>query len=284
MDISSFLDDLSEDERSAVLKSIETEQKNSLREIPDKTRAWLALAPVWTPALATRASLPIPSGRDAGEVLRLAHDVGLCEVGAIPVAPRRGASVLRPNLNNQTFHMTAAAREETIERIRDRSGQRGLRAVLAKIGTQLKRANSALKAGVPEAVAHWSTLAAEVAPGQTDARGPAKKLDAEIDRILAPIGADGRPPSTDVGGKALGWIEAARPLEYLLQGKLTASIDRAARLLDLFNLRSPDLARLSRFFSRVDQLGAFRELVDEKKSSEEWALHYYGAGEWARRC
>jgi hypothetical protein len=251
-------------EREALLDEVRAERAKQTADIPERALVWLALAPVWTVALAEACGFPT-DGAKVEETLKRIHAEGLCEFSPVPPEMEviSGEAEMRPDLGARRFWMADSTRADVLQRVIREPGQgvRYLREEMQFISESIQNAQSA-GVPVPDTVARWAMLAARAKSTQ----GVAELLDGRVEDLL------------DVGqsGEALRWVEAARRLEELLGGDLTAAVERAGRRLELFHRRKDDERHLRHFLERRGQIDAFNELIDGP--DDLWALHYIGAG------
>jgi hypothetical protein len=208
-----------------------------------------------------------PAVLEACRVLDRITRSGLCHA-AVGNAPEASIGA-GERLTEGRYWMTEVMRQQVLgEVIRDPSrGLKSLKEELRVIGQRVLKARAS---GAPtlRSVGRW----AELAVLATDVRATADLLSSRCDELL---GFNAR-EDPDRSGTALGWIQAAEPLEGLLKGELTAALDRARRQLDLFHRRRDDDQRyLRRFLERPQQIQAVMELLSESPS---WALHFVGVG------
>ena len=208
-----------------------------------------------------------PGVLEASRVLDRIARSGLCS-GAVGDAPETEADP-GERLTERRYWMADQLRQQIVE-AKMRDPAQGIRVVQDELCTIGERVLDATARGVPmlRAVQQWARLAARA----QDIGEMAELLSDECDRLLT--GA--APSEPNPSGTALGWIQAAAPLEELLKGALTPALDRARRQLDLFHRRRDDDQRyLRRFLRRSEQTDAvIRLLADD----EAWALHFIGAG------
>lgn len=251
-------------ERETLLDEVRAERAKQTADIPERALVWLALAPVWTVAMAEACGFPT-DGAKVEETLKRIHAEGLCEFSSVTPEMEviRGEAEVQPDLRAQRFWMADTTRADVLQRvIRDpQRGMRYLREEMQLIGETVQKAQSA-DVPVPDAVARWAMLAARA----KSTRGVAELLDGRVEDLLG----------AGQSGEALRWVEAARRLEELLGGDLTAAVERAGRRLELFHRRKDDERHLRRFLERREQIDAFNALIDGP--DDLWALHYIGSG------
>jgi hypothetical protein len=232
-----------------VLAEIARDRSELRSGISGDTLHWMALAPVWTVALAQRCGLPTESGQDVRSAFELLVARGLCEYGPDPDSVP-GAD---PSPGDR-YWMTPTARRDVL------AGSAPPGKTLSDIGTAVLEAVSGGVPTVP-ALERWATLAAAREP-----EAIAEVFTRTIEQLLA----DAR------SGEALRWIEAARPIAELVTGEMTAAVARAGGRVELFHRRSFDLERLESFIERREQIDAFDDLLEGIDGA--WALHYFGDG------
>lgn len=204
---------------------------------------------------------------EACRVLERIARTGLCS-GAVGDAPETETDP-GARLSERRYWMTSQVRQQIVADVM-RDPTQGMLTVQNELRAIGKSVRGAVAQGVPvlRAVQQWAQLAERAG----DIRQMADLLSRECDRLLTGTAPSEHNPS----GAALGWIQAAAPLEELLKGELTPALDRARRQLDLFHRRRDDDQRyLRRFLQRPEQTVAVRELLADDRA---WALHFIGAG------
>jgi hypothetical protein len=208
-----------------------------------------------------------PRVLEACRVLERIARSGLCS-GAVGDAPETETDP-GARLSERRYWMTGQVRQQIVADVM-RDPAQGMLTVQNELRVIGKSVRAAVAQGVPvlRAVQQWAQLAERAG----DIRQMADLLSRECDRLLTGTA----PSEPNPSGTALGWIQAAAPLEELLKGELTPALDRARRQLDLFHRRRDDDQRyLRRFLQRSEQTVAVRELLDDDRA---WALHFIGAG------
>lgn len=240
----------------AELASSRERRARQLAELPRPALEWLALAPLWTIDVAVAAGFPDGADR-AGLNALLAGlaGIGLCTVGDV------GDPVPMDLPGSTTFWMPDEHRPPVLSPAVQDAG-RGLAHLRAEARRAAAGVLTAAESGLapPGLLERWATLAAE-----PDVSSMAALLNSRCDDLLA----------AGDSGDVVRWIEAARPLENLVRGELTAAVDRVRKRLELFHRRD-DERHLRRFLERPDLIAAFNELLDGDDAH--WALHYAGAG------
>lgn len=208
-----------------------------------------------------------PRVLEACRVLERIARTGLCS-GTVGDAPETETDP-GARLSERRYWMTDQVRQQVVADVM-RDPTQGMLTVQNELQSIGRLVRKAAAQGVPvlRAVQQWAQLA-ELAG---DIRQMADLLSHQCDRLLTGPAASEPNPS----GTALGWIQAAAPLEELLKGELTPALDRARRQLDLFHRRRDDDQRyLRRFLRRSEQTDAVLDLVADDRA---WALHFIGAG------
>lgn len=204
---------------------------------------------------------------EASRVLERIARSGLCS-GAVGDAPETETDP-GARLSERRYWMTGQVRQQIVADVM-RDPTQGMLTVQNELRVIGKSVRAAVAQGVPvlRAVQQWAQLAERAG----DIRQMADLLSHECDRLLTGTA----PSEPNPSGAALGWIQAAAPLEELLKGELTPALDRARRQLDLFHRRRDDDQRyLRRFLRRPEQTDAVMKLLDDDRA---WALHFIGAG------
>ncbi len=230
----------------------------------------LAESPGLTPAEGAGSLITLREGLgpltlEACRVLERLGRQGLCDP-AVGEAPESATSI-GTRLTERRYVMADQLREEVIQPI-IRDPKRGIREVQTELRLIAERVLAAEADGVPmlRGVLRWATLAALA----EDVKSMAGLLSRECSLLLRPDQAD-----DGQSGVVLAWIQAAKPLEALLEGELSVALSRARRQLDLYHRRRDDDQRyLLHFLKRAEQMSAVDELLAD---DDAWALHFIGA-------
>lgn len=241
--------------QTELLQRVEEKRAERLSQVPERALDWLALTPVWTLGLARACGFP-SDGTDVRETLQRIESLGLCRSAPPPVVSQWEADA-EPDPSLERFWMSSDQRSQHLARAL-RSGSRSSN-LQEEIGDLAESILAARQQGVTllPILDCWATLAAQKVPyhiGQ---------------RLLDEAGQ--APPA-----QAVRWLEAARPLEEILKGELTAAFTRAVRRLEYRDRREVDLRLLTKYVKRPEQLRDFDELL--QGPDDRWALHYIGAG------
>jgi hypothetical protein len=233
--------------REAVLLARQAER---IADIPQPTLVQLALAPVWTPALADGAGILEPKAARS-TLQRLSEEGWLAYAPAAPGEP----------VESERYWMTPGSRTRVL--LDAREGPTPLSLVpeinrVARSILELRKKGAA----VPRLTERWAELASRA----DGIHGAADTLDDQVRTRLE---------NGDSGG-ALRWIEAALPLADILGGELSLAVARSGRRIELSHRRRHDRRQLRRFLLRPALLRAFEQLIGP--DDERWALHFVGAG------
>jgi hypothetical protein len=240
---------------------IDLRNAERLSQIPPQALEWLALVPVWTVGLARACGFPGGTGEEVLETLRRIHALGLCQ--RAPAAPIPGLeSAERSDPSFERFWMSSDQRATQLARAIQayESGRGEIHRTIQDLAERVRQAG---RNGVPllPIVDRWATLAAADYPGEPPG--------AVGRRLLERIEQD--PP-----GQIARWLEAARPLEEIFKGEVTAAFVRALRRMEHQDRREADRRILQKYVVRPEQLQDFEELLNGP--DDRWALHYVGAG------
>ncbi len=240
------------DAQQRALERLTKERDAERAKLPADAVLWLALAPFWTPRLASDAGLPA-DGSDAAKVLERMYELGLCEREwtAPDVKIEDGKATLQPR--ERCYAMPRRQRRIEIEAAVDERGADEVAKVLGEVG------NKVLAARPPAHLARWAALAAEA----TDSTKMLAVLDGHFERHVR----DGRLSA------ARRWIQAARLIPRLHGGTFAAAVETRERRIELEYRRVDDRGRLEDFVVRAEQTEAIQALL---RDDDAWALHFVG--------
>lgn len=234
--------------RAEIQAAIELQKAERLSQMPREALEWLALLPAWTVGLAEACGFPVEDAEGIRGTLLHIHELGLCQHA--PGTPSD------PSL--ERFWMSSEQRAAQLSKAiqAHESGRGQIRATIGNLAERVRRAGSS---GVPllPIVERWVTLAEGQDPG-----GIGRRLLDQAER---------EPPA-----RVARWLEAARPLEEIFKGEVTAAFLRALRRMEYEDRREADRRMLRKYVVRPSQLQDFEELLSGP--DDLWGLHYVGAG------
>ncbi len=262
------------DLRHEILREMEEERSRPIPGVPKRALVWMALTPLWTPALAAQCEFPTetPSGHDSSarieavrKVLARLYEERLCEVQPVypPFDADQEAQERAADLTEYWLQDATRASILKQELADAGGGLSSLQMELVQIGTNIVAA-VANQAPVVPRVARWAELAAA-------AQSTGACAEVLIDKVNSCLSTT--PPQL---GSAQAWIDAAIPIAQLLGGELRDGVVRGRRQMELADRSLHDERYLARFIKRQKDISAFRRLL--KDSGKGWALHYIGPG------
>jgi hypothetical protein len=223
---------------------VERETSERLSQIPPQALEWLALLPIWTVGLADACGFPSADGEPPRETLLRIHGLGLC----------RHTPAAAPDPASERFWMSSDQRATQIARaIQDyESGRDEIQRTVKDLTDRVRQSGTVI---LP-IVERWAALASAEHPAEIG-----KRLLDQVEREPSQIAR---------------WLEAARPLEEIFKGEVTAAFVRALRRMEHQDRRDADFRMLKKYVVRSKQLDDFEELLNGL--DDLWALHYVGAG------
>jgi hypothetical protein len=175
---------------------VERDTAERLSQIPQQSLEWLALLPLWTVELADACGFPGAGGAPRDTLLRI-HELGLC----------RHTPAAAPDPGSERFWMSSEQRSTQLARaIQDyESGRDEIQRTVKDLADRVRQA-AARGVALPPILGRWANLASGENP-------------VEIGRRL--LHRAEREPS-----EIARWLEAARPLEEIFKGEVTAAYVR----------------------------------------------------------
>lgn len=239
------------------------EREVAYSSIPDTTRIWLALTPMWTLSLADACELPMGEG-DRATVFGRLVEAGILEIihRAIPNRdPAREAA----------YTMNAYERVALLDDVLSRDGPQWVCDRLVEIGEKITTLGPQLP-NVPPTIIFWAELAKE----SRTINDVVAAFDEKAKSIFE------RRTTSDASAELAAWIDVARPLASLLvrthlSNAFDLAVERASRMLELMHQLDNDRQYLESFLERTESINAAKRLI-EGDDNTSWALHLIGVG------
>jgi hypothetical protein len=243
------------------LQKLMSVREETIRQQPAEPMRWLAIAPAWTLELAQVAGFP---AEDAGKFFEKAAEQGFCTTSEVFTAPHFDESDGSFTLGEPetVYSMPPARAKEIIEAKSTGPWPSELPQEVARVGRSVLEA-ARKNVRVHPTLRTWAEVAA-----RADSDASSFLLNA-VEKDLGALDFTA----------AARWIEAATPLEKLLDGSersITESLYLASLRYELQERQQDAGKNLDRFVERAEQMEAFHRLLNGPDA--EWALHYVGAG------